>query len=417
MSAGHGKGPSKGKPRSPANPLDGPRARVGGKRIRHSGKGVGGAYYYVTGELVADSGAVDDVLVALRRIDIAECPTTPVGDTGLVTIEVDTRTRIDQLVNLLSGPLAVEPNHVLTTHFHLGGLAVLRPQAVDPAKIATRPLKGRGECVTIGVIDSSFYDPVAAGHPSWATEGVDFDVVGALPAERSTHSVTVGHGNAVVSIIKQLAPESRVVTATVATAKGDVPGTMSDTALANAIERLLGEHRVHMLVLPLGGSTRSGAMPATARALDPYLGSTVVIASAGNSGDDPTVYPASDPDVVGVGAWKSSAMDLAYARGAAKVVLAPYAGLPKLALAPWSNSGVCAQLAAPGVRVPAPFLTGTYTIEGGEKNTGDFVSKQNFKGWALFTGTSFAAPIAAGVAAGAVGGSVPSVSDILEALF
>ncbi len=417
MSAGNGKGSGKGSPQQSGNPLDGSRARVGGKRIRHSGTGVGASYYYVTGELIADSSAVDDVLAGLRRINIDKCPTTPIGDTGLVTIEVDARTRVDQIVDLLSGPLAVEPNHVLTTHRHLGGLAVLRPKAVDPAKIATRPMKGRGESVTIGVVDSFFYDPVAAGHPSWATDGVDFDAVGAIPKENVTHSATVGHGNAVVSIVKQLAPESTVVTSTIETAKGDVPGTMSDTAVAGAIERLLGKHRVQILVLPLGGSTRSGAMPATARALDPYLGSTVVIASAGNSGNDPTVYPASDPDVVGVGSWKPSAMDLAYARGAAKVVMPPYAGLPKLALAPWSNSGVCAQLAAPGVRVPAPFLSGRYAIEGGEKNTGQFVTKQNFNGWALFTGTSFAAPIAAGVAAGAVGGSVPSVTDILDALF
>jgi Subtilase family len=417
MSGGHGKGTRKGTPEPKAMALDGPRARVGGKRIRHSGKGVGAAYYYVTGELIADASAVDDVLAALRRVDIDKCPTRPIGKTGLVGIEIDARKRVDQIVNLLSGPLAVEPNHVLTSHFHLGGLAVLRPKAVDPAKIATRPLKGRGEHVTIGVVDSFFYDPVAAGHPSWAIDGVDFDVVGPVPSEHRPHNVTIGHGNAVVGIIKQLAPEATVITSTIETVAGDVPGAMSDTSVAAAIERLLSEHRVHILVLPLGGSTRSGAMPAIARALDPYLDSTVVIASAGNSGDDPTVYPALDPDIVGVSAWKPSAMELSYARGAAKVVLPPYAGLPKLALAPWANSGVCAQLAAPGVRVPAPFLTGRYAIEGGEKNTGAFIAQQEFKGWALFTGTSFAAPIAAGVAAGAVGGSIPSHGEILDALF
>ncbi|MCH7668786.1 MAG: S8/S53 family peptidase [Acidobacteria bacterium] len=366
---------------------------------------------------MADAAAADEVLSALRTMGVEVSTIVPIGNTDLVSIAVDARTSIDHVASLLNGSLPVEPNHVLTTHSHLGGLGVLRPQAVDPSKIPTRELKGRGAGVTIGVVDSSFYAPGDAGHPVWAIDGIVFDTVAPVPSTAGVHDVSIGHGNAVVSIIKQLAPQALVFTSTVHTEKGDVAGAMSDCSVAAAIEELLGKHRIHILVLPLGGSTRAGAMPAITRALDPYLASTVVIASAGNNGDDPTVYPASDPDVVGVAAWRSTAVDLGYAKGAAKVVMEPFAGLPKLSLAPWSNGGVCAQLAAPGVRVPTPFLTGSFAIRGGDKNTGDYVTTQNFDGWALFTGTSFAAPIAAGVAAGEVGGTTPTVGDILDSLF
>lgn len=417
MSSARGRGSNGGEKRPDKSPLDGPRAKVGGKRIRHSGKRFGSEYHYVTGEMVADAAAADDVVTALRTMGVEVSSVVPIGNSDLVTISVDAARSIDQIVSLLNGSLPVEPNHVLTTHSHIGGPGVLRPKAVDPSNIPTRELKGRGAGVTIGVVDSSFYDPGDAGHPAWAIDGIVFDTVAPMPSTAGTHDVSIGHGNAVVSIIKQLAPEALVVTSTVHTEKGDVAGGMSDCSVAAAIEELLGKHRIHILVLPLGGSTRAGAMPAITRALEPYLTSTVIIASAGNNGDDPTVYPASDPDVVGVAAWKSTAVDLGYVQGAAKVVMEPFAGLPKLSLAPWSNSGVCAQLAAPGVRVPAPFLTGSYAIRGGDKNTGAYVTTQNFNGWALFTGTSFAAPIAAGVTAGAVGGTTPTVGDILDSLF
>jgi hypothetical protein len=236
-----------------------------------------------------------------------------------------------------------------------------------------------------------------------------------LPNPRIVHHSYVGHGNAIVGILKQLAPAATVITSTIESDPSDAPGGTTDRRLASAIERLLSRHRIHILVLPFGGSTRHGNMPVTERALEPYLGSTLVVASAGNEGLDPTMYPAVDPDVVGTGAWKRKATDLGWLNKVCSTVASPLGALGSLSLADWSNKGLAVQLGAAGVGVPAPFVTGTLKIRPGILDQPGAAGAARFPGWALFTGTSFAAAVAAGCVAGAVGGNTPPSPEQLGA--
>ena len=168
-------------------------------------------------------------------------------------------------------------------------------------------------------------------------------------------------------------------------------------------------------MIPFGGSTRLGSMPVTEAVVTPHLSSTLVIASAGNDGLDTTMYPAVDPDTIGVAAWSKKATDLGWLKEACSAVSPPARGLGLRSLAYWSNKGIAAQLAAPGVAVPAPFVSATLKIKSGSLDRPEGVKAQRFTGWGLFTGTSFSAAVAAGCLAGEVGGAKPPTPDTLAA--
>ena len=93
----------------------------------------------------------------------------------------------------------------------------------------------------------------------------------------------------------------------------------------------------------------------------------------------------------------------------------PFDYLGKLTLADWSNKGIAAQLGAPGVAVPAPFVTGKLKIRSGSLDRPEGVKEAAFAGWAMFTGTSFAAAVAAGCIAGTVSGKCPPSPERLVA--
>jgi hypothetical protein len=399
------------------NLLDGGRgATIGGVGVAHST--TAGAYYYQRGILIVPTEAEDELLAALTRSGIGEEHRTIAVHHGFGMTEIRYRSRrrgheADRLVEELGGTIPVEPGYILFPATHIGGFAARRPVPAPPRTVPSRPRRGRGKGVNIGVVDLGFYDPAKAGHPRWAVDGVVLDTTMPLPDPAATHYPFVGHGNAIVGILKQLAPEATVYTGTIESRPSDAPGGTSDRLLAEAISRLLCTHRIHILVVPFGGATRLGAMPMTERALEPYLDATLVIASAGNDGIDPTVYPAVDPAVVGVGAWAPRAIRLGWLAKGCESVLSPASpGRPPFA--PWSNRGIASQLGAVGVAVPAPFVTAKLAITAGTQDPPG-TSTLSFSGWGLFTGTSFAAPVAAGCIAGAVGGDTCPTPEALRA--
>jgi hypothetical protein len=384
-------------------------ATIGGIPIAHSTSGP--EYYFQKGVLMVPEQALDELLQALGRLGLGQkdARVEPAGNSGIVQVRIPARRPTDRLVEQLGGSVPVEPGYVLFPATHVKGFSAKRPVPAPRTVIPRSPLRGKGRGVNVGVVDLGFFDPAAAGHPRWAVAGVELDKAMGLPDPGTTHHPYVGHGNAVIGIIKQLAPEARVFTSTIESQPSDAPGGTSDRRLGEAIERLLCRQRIHILVIPFGGSTRHGSMPVTERVLDPHHGSTLVIASAGNDGVDATMYPAADPDVVGTGAWKRTARDLGWLNKACGTVAAPHSALGTLTLADWSNKGIAVQLGAAGFAVPAPFVKAVLKIRSGYLDRPVGVKPGRFDGWGLFTGTSFAAAVAAGCIAGEVGGdSCPS---------
>ncbi len=390
-------------------------ATIGGIPIAHSSEPSN--YYYQRGVLMVPDEALDELLEGLGRLGFTskQAKIEPAGATGITQIRVTTRRPIDKLIEDLGGSIPVEPSYVLFPATHVKGFSARRPAPAPRTAIPRGPLRGRGSNVNVGVVDLGFFDPKKAGHPAWATNGVVLDKETDLPDPGVIHNSYVGHGNAIVGIIKQLAPSATVYTSTIDSQPSDAPGGTTDRRLAEAIERLLGRHRIHILVIPFGGSTRLGSMPVTDAVIEPHLGSTLMVASAGNDGLDPTLYPAVDPDVVGAGAWKAKATDLGWLTKACANVASPLAALGTRTLADWSNKGIAVQLGAAGVAVPAPFVSANLKIRSGSLDTPPGVKAANFSGWGLFTGTSFSAAVVAGCVAGEVGGLVPPTPEMLGA--
>ncbi len=386
---------------------------IGGIPVAHSE--TESPYFFQKGVLMVSEEALDELLQALGRLGLGQkdAEIEPIEGTGIVQVRIRTRRSVDRLVEDLGGSIQVEPSYVLFPAMHVRGFAAKRPVPAPRNMIPRAGLRGKGKGVNIGVVDLGFFDPKEAGHPNWATNGLVFDKTIGLPDPAATHYPYVGHGNAIVGILKQLAPSATIYTSTIESQPSDTPGGTTDRRLAEAINRLLCTERIHILVVPFGGSTRHGTMPVTERVLEPHLGSTLVVSSAGNDGLDPTLYPATDPDVVGTGAWKQSAADLGWLAKVCASVSPPAKALGSLALADWSNKGISAQLGAAGVGVPAPFVTETLKIRSGTQDNPAGVRSAKFDGWALFTGTSFAAAVAAGCIAGQVGGaSCPTPEDL-----
>ncbi len=397
------------------NLLEGGRgATIGGIPIAHSSGS--SSYYYQRGVLVVPNEALDELLQGLGRLGLTakQAKIEPIGETGVSQIRLTTRRPVDKLIEDLGGTLPVEPSYVLFPATHVKGFSARRPVPAPRTAIPRGPLRARGANVNIGVVDLGFFDPKEAGHPAWACNGVVLDRTMDLPNPGAIHNSYVGHGNAVVGILKQLAPAATVFTSTIESQPGDAPGGTTDRRLAEAIERLLGQHRIHILVVPFGGSTRLGTMPVSESVIDPHLGSTLVVASAGNDGLDPTIYPAADPDIVGAGAWRRKAADLGWLGKACSSVQSPLQALGTLSLADWSNKGIAVQLGAAGVAVPSPFVKGMLKTSAGSLDAPG-VKAANFAGWGLFTGTSFSAAVVAGCIAGEVGGAAAPTPEMLAA--
>jgi hypothetical protein len=388
-------------------------ATIAGIPVVHSKRDCG--FYYQRGVLMVPNESLDELLTALGRLGIGQKGTSieTVGRTGITQVRLRISRATDVLIEQLGGTIPVEPGYVVFPSTHVKGFAARRPAAVRPSTIPTNPRKGKGGNVNIGIVDLGFFSPEKAGHPDWACTGVVLDKEMPLPNPAATHPPYIGHGNAIIGILKQLAPEATIYTSTIESTPTDAPGGTSDRRLGEAIEKLLSRHRIHILVIPFGGSTRHGLMPVTERVLQPHFESTLMFASAGNDGIDPTVYPAVDPDVMGTGSWRRRTLDLGWLDRVCTTVMSPLNAIGRHDLAVWSNQGIAAQLGAPGVSVPAPFLEGTYKIGSGTLDRPAGHKTIRFDGWGLFTGTSFSVAIAAGCVAGDIGGKcAPSPEEL-----
>jgi subtilisin family serine protease len=175
-----------------------------------------------------------------------------------------------------------------------------------------------------------------------------------------------GHGTFIVGIIRRLCPEAEIHV------NGVLSGlaTSDDATIGHGIKRAasrIGPHGPDVVVMSLGAYTDDDQPPPLAAWIEKYLGDSVVVAAAGNSASKRPVFPAALPGVVAVGALDS--------RGRA----------------PFSNHGGWVDACAPAVDVVSTFFTHFDEMVNG--------TSRCFRGWARWSGTSFAAPkVAAAIA-------------------
>ncbi len=236
---------------------------------------------------------------------------------------------------------------------------VLQMLDVQPAWAVTQ-----GAGVTVAVIDSGV-DPDVSDLSGSVTTGPDYTGVHTSPANPNwgVHgtwmaSLIAGHGHGPDgdSGITGIAPAARILSIRVIPDRGDPnygkyeheQETLIQQSLTDGIDYAVA-HGAKVISMSIGYSAPSGTVrEALLRA---YQAGVVVVASAGNSGEQagsggddqaPESYPADYPGVISVGA--------VYADGA---------------VASFSSDNLSVKVAAPGVKVPAQGRDGGYWLVSG----------------------------------------------------
>ena len=243
---------------------------------------------------------------------------------------------------------------------HGGALAPAPSDQQPPARESRR---GRG--VRVGVLDTAI-----ASHP-WLAGGwvaAAGDVL--LPA--ATNHAVAGHATFIAGLVLREAPGCVVAARRVLSDDGSAD---SWTVSQEIVE--LGRDGLDVLNLSLFCHTEDGEAPLVlARAIERLPSETVVVAAAGNHGDDGQLadprrpaWPAALDGVVAVGATDNAGKT------------APFSPED----VPWVD------VLAPGVDRVSTYLSGTVSFDGG--------GTDSFEGLARWSGTSFAAASVSGAIA------------------
>ncbi len=260
--------------------------------------------------------------------------------------------------------LDVAPNHVLHMEPMYMGMPGSLPAPAEEIAPPQAPAGNRRPIVA--VLDTG----IQRGWHSDAWFADRVDGVGAhddeiLDADRDhVLDLQAGHGTFIASLVAQRCPDARIVPRRVLNSHG----LCDDVRLAVAIRRI-ADVKPDVLVLSLGCyAAEDRPPPAITAALATLPASTVVVAAAGNAGTNRLFWPAALKQVVAVGAHDGKRP------------------------ARFSNHGWWVDACADGVDVHARFVE----FDGGVQGVTD---AGDFPGFAVWSGTSFSAPIVAGIIA------------------
>jgi thermitase len=263
-----------------------------------------------------------------------------------------------------------QPNHVLTLAAVGKGIGGPEPIAGLGAFSAYPVSVPSGPPTRVAIIDTGIpLDPHGDGWLAGVQRcAANLDPLDNLPGGPDGFlDFQAGHGTFVAGIVQQVAPgaEIRVYRA------ADTDGFATDADVAAAMLRA-ADQGAQVINLSLGGTTVDGTPPpALADAVAAIGDQVVIVAAAGNDGDDTPCWPAALPGVEAV------------------------AGLTAdLSGAQWSSRGSWVRFATIGEGIRSVFVAGQESpVFDPEPDT--------FPGdaWAVWTGTSFAAPQVTGAIA------------------
>jgi subtilisin family serine protease len=271
--------------------------------------------------------------------------------------------------------LSVSPNHILRGAPSSWGGPAEPPMVLDKTLAAPEPRQQARE-VNVAILDTGIwpYHQWFADR-KWAhdVQPADFEVFDENPRDYQLDA-QAGHGTFIAGIVVGEAPGARLEIRRVLQSDG----VCDEVDLVAALHDLHEKSRatgtpVEVINLSLGSYTYDDRpSPVVADALARFGRSTVIVACAGNVGDDRPFWPAALKNVVAVGALDSDGSDRA----------------------PFSNFGWWVDACAIGERVESAFVE----FDGPLPPTGDY-DRDRFRGYATWSGTSFAAPKVAGAIA------------------
>lgn len=286
------------------------------------------------------------------------------GELGLVRLRISDAHAVPRLVaSYRADGLRVAPNHVIHWEPLWAGSPGSLPTPADDAK---PPAEAGGDGPSVVVLDTGIQDGWDAdawfasrvsGPGPDGLEVTDHDGDGELDLQ-------AGHGTFIASLIAAGCPSARIHPRRVLNSFG----LTSDADLARAI-LAAAKLAPDLLVLSLGCYAADDVPPpAVTAALRRLPARTVVVAAAGNANQPRVFWPAALKTVVAVGA---------------------HDGGSPAGRAPFSNHGWWVDACADGVDVHAKFVHWDGGIDGLRPG------EHEFSGFAVWSGTSFAAPIVA----------------------
>jgi subtilisin family serine protease len=291
------------------------------------------------GQLLTDRGALS--VVARWTQAVAEAD-------GVCVIHLKPGTDPCEItMELREQGFRASPNHVLAGQPLFWGGPASRPFPAQPVPYK----RGRERSpVTVGLLDTGI-----ARHPWWS--GASWYDEQSRDDDDAPDGERAGHGTFLAGLLVRRAPGVGLRSRRVL----DARGTGDEAAVVRALNRLR-ERPPHVLNLSFGCHTFDGRPPPMLSDALGGLPDTVTVACAGNTASDRPFWPAALPGVVAVGALDATEQHRA----------------PFSAYGPWVDA--CAR---------------------GEWLTSSFLVRDDFTGYATWSGTSFATALVAGAIADA----------------
>jgi hypothetical protein len=182
-----------------------------------------------------------------------------------------------------------------------------------------------------------------------------------------------GHGTFAAGIIRQVDPQAHIVVYRAL----DTDGVGSEEAVACAMIRA-ADAGAHVISLSLGMQAVNGILPVALKAAVDYIEALsdppAIVAAAGNNGTDEPVYPAAFPEVVSVAALQGVDLDTGQVPDGAE----------------WSSYGDWVRCSTVGEGVVSTFVKGREDQQFGGNDV--YPERGQDDSWAVWSGTSFAAP-------------------------
>lgn len=285
---------------------------------------------------------------------------------------------LDEIDRALGEGIAV-PDHVL---YVVGSVGKACPATEpEPPPRAGGPLPalsknpGAGKGVRVSVVDTGWYPGAATDSDSpWLARGVDGDVEQVNPAHIHEYA---GHGTFVAGVVRCMAPATEIEVEGFLT----MGGAIYESEIAQQLnEAMVDRDNPQLISISAGTHTRNNLPLMGFQALAEVQKLTegdeavLVVAAAGNDGNDVPFWPAAFDWVVSVGSLDADGRR-----------------------SDFSNYGPWVDVYAQGRNLVNAFPTGTYTY--GEPTSPGYGTTQNFTGLAQWSGTSFSTPVVTGAIA------------------
>ena len=244
--------------------------------------------------------------------------------------------------------------------------------AVQTGQDARHPGCGHGEGARVVIFDTGFLSSAVATNP-WL-HGVTGDEE-PLPADGSI-TADQGHGTFVAGCLRAAAPGAAAHVIRTATLDRGIGGAFESELAGRLVTDLAGA-AADIVVFSFAGNSRNElpmiAFEVAYETSLRYRKDLVIVAPAGNDGVAQPFWPGAFPWVLSVGALAENWRDRAS----------------------YSNSGPTVDVYAPGSRIVNAYATGDYVCAW-PPNVGQ---RRRFDGSAIWSGTSFSAPLVAGLLA------------------